>query len=197
MLAIAHCCAGLHFQSAHKSCDSTALELGESACECKRQRVLSKAFLGQRQSAKGLSRSFRAAHLIPPCAAPAWLRAHTTGAPKCIHVCISDTALNTPAATAAKAWDCIVDEAVFVAMHLVEAMLAGTPAHVKHRLAELGADIAIIGRNQVPFFGACRVSDIEAISITLCWSAHEVSKSRGIMLKSLDYYCGSAQHEEV
>jgi len=55
----------------------------------------------------------------------------------------------TRAAVAAQAWDCVVDEAVFVAMHLVEAMLHGTPAHVKQRLAELGADIAIIGRNQV------------------------------------------------
>ena len=34
-------------------------------------------------------------------------------------------------------------------MHLVEAMLQGTPARVKQRLAEAGADIAIIGRRQV------------------------------------------------
>ena len=36
-------------------------------------------------------------------------------------------------------------------MHLVEAMLHGTPARVRQRLAELGADIAIIGRNQASF----------------------------------------------
>ena len=38
-------------------------------------------------------------------------------------------------------------------MHLVEAMLHGTPAHVKLCLAELGADIAIIGRRQVRLLG--------------------------------------------
>jgi len=58
----------------------------------------------------------------------------------------------TRAAVATQAWDCVVDEAVFVAMHLVEEMLRGTPAHVTQRLAELGADIAIIGRNQVFFW---------------------------------------------
>ena len=34
-------------------------------------------------------------------------------------------------------------------MHLVESMLHGTPTRVKRRLAEAGANIAIIGRIQV------------------------------------------------
>ena len=49
-------------------------------------------------------------------------------------------------------------------MHLVEAMLQGTPGRVKQRLAEAGADIAIIGRRQVL---VCRCSQRGRIRVWL------------------------------
>ena len=85
-----------------------------------------------------------------PGAAPVLESVPTQSAPpRALSACSSGPCSLKRAAAAMQAWDCVVDEAVFVAMHLVEAMLHGTPVHVKQRLAELGADIAIIGRNQV------------------------------------------------